>query len=674
MKRAEWWLLAIGLTVFASPVVAQVPQATAAGLEAGSRVSGFTMSPATIDLTRGDTILVRFTAIDDAGQAIEGARLGLSRSTNSFDVTSIRDSIPNAYRLWGNVPGEYQFQMSVQRADSAGGFQWSSIGAREVKVREWPAASIAIEEPGYRPYVGTMVRMSGAVLTDRGTEHATAEIEWHSSNSSVASVTPSGVVSFWRPGELMLDATTVDGVSATYSMTVVANPGRQINVSNTAAGTTRTGDVVQFRAEVLDEAGRPVDGMAISYAVHGMDGPGAVIFDDGAFVAEEPGAYKVVITAGALASESLLEVSSRGVRVPVELVGRGTMSQFATSDLWAFTGKDGRDYVYTGTMPANGGEHMFAWDVTDPANIVKTDSVRIDARRVNDVKVNPDASWAIITGENSSNRRNGITVLDLTDPAHPQVIGELTEGMTGGVHNVWIMGDIVYTINDGTLAMDIVDMADPANPEHIGTWELRPGDTNKYLHDVWSDGQYAYLSYWNDGVVILDVGAGTHGGSVREPAFVSSFGYNGNTHVVWRDRDYLFMGDEIFGCAECINGPRGYVHVVDVSDIEHPVEVARYEVPEAGTHNLWVEDEVLYIAYYQGGLRIVDVSGELRGDLYRQGREIGWYHTAAQPGEGMVTGQPMAWGPQPFKGNVFVSDLNSGLWVLHYEKPERPMP
>ena len=40
----------------------------------------------------------------------------------------------------------------------------------------------------------------------------------------------------------------------------------------------------------------------------------------------------------------------------------------------------------------------------------------------------------------------------------------------------------------------------------------------------------------------------------------------------------------------------------------------------------------------------------------------------------MVPGQPMAWGPQPFKGNVFVSDLNSGLWVLHYEKPERPTP
>ena len=66
----------------------------------------------------------------------------------------------------------------------------------------------------------------------------------------------------------------------------------------------------------------------------------------------------------------------------------------------------------------------------------------------------------------------------------------------------------------------------------------------------------------------------------------------------------------------------GWVHVVDWSDWEHPHEVARYQVPEAGSHNLWVEDDVLYVAFYNGGLRVVDVSGELMGDLYKQGREI----------------------------------------------------
>ena len=57
----------------------------------------------------------------------------------------------------------------------------------------------------------------------------------------------------------------------------------------------------------------------------------------------------------------------------------------------------------------------------------------------------------------------------------------------------------------------------------------------------------------------------------------------------------------------------GYVHILDMSDIEAPVEVARYEVPDAGAHNMWIEDDIMYIGYYQGGLRVVDISGELLG-------------------------------------------------------------
>ena len=105
----------------------------------------------------------------------------------------------------------------------------------------------------------------------------------------------------------------------------------------------------------------------------------------------------------------------------------------------------------------------------------------------------------------------------------------------------------------------------------------------------------------------------------------------------------------------------GYIHVVDVQDIDNPVEVARYEVPEAGAHNVWVENDRLYVGYYQGGLRVVDVSGELRGDLYRQGREMATLKTT--DADTTTPNWPMTWGAQIFKGNIFTSDLNSGLWI-----------
>jgi hypothetical protein len=363
-----------------------------------------------------------------------------------------------------------------------------------------------------------------------------------------------------------------------------------------------------------------------------------------------------------------VEVHPREAAPPVEFLSHGARADVATSDLWAFEGLDGRDYVYTGTHSRGGGQKMFVWDVTDPTAVELIDSVMVDARVVNDVKVSDDASWAIITRENASTRRNGIVVLDLADPAHPTIMSELTDSLTGGIHNVWIVGDLVYAVNNGTNAMHILDLSDPANPTHAGRFEIRPGETGKSLHDVWAEDGYAYLSYWDDGLVIVDIGAGTHGGTPTEPVFVSSISYPaGNTHVAWRDRDYVFIGDEI-GTAD---GMRGYIHVIDVSDIDNPREVAKYDLPEAGAHNVWVEDETLYVAYYQGGVRIIDVSGTLRGDLYRQGREIGLFRTGAGVGNATSPNSPMAWGPQVFKGNVFVSDMNSGLWVIKHEKPRR---
>ena len=96
------------------------------------------------------------------------------------------------------------------------------------------------------------------------------------------------------------------------------------------------------------------------------------------------------------------------------------------------------------------------------------------------------------------------------------------------------------------------------------------------------------------------------------------------------------------------------MHIVDFTDFRNPVEVARFEVPEAGSHNLWIEDDILYAAFYQGGLRVVDLSGELMGDLYRQGREIATF--LPNDPDGFVKNETMVWGAQPYKGLIYVSD------------------
>ena len=84
-------------------------------------------------------------------------------------------------------------------------------------------------------------------------------------------------------------------------------------------------------------------------------------------------------------------------------------------------------------------------------------------------------------------------------------------------------------------------------------------------------------------------------------------------------------------------------------------------VPEAGAHNMWVEDDIMYMGYYNGGGRVVDVSGELRGNLYRQGREIARLWTGDP--KGWRPNLPFTWGAQPYKGLIYFNDINSGIWI-----------
>ena len=96
-------------------------------------------------------------------------------------------------------------------------------------------------------------------------------------------------------------------------------------------------------------------------------------------------------------------------------------------------------------------------------------------------------------------------------------------------------------------------------------------------------------------------------------------------------------------------------HFVDFTDTKNPKEVAKYELPTHGSHNFWIQDDILYVGMYTGGLRIVDLSGDLLGDLYKQGREIGYLLTGNP--KGYIPNDTMVWGAQLYKCILFRFNL-----------------
>ncbi|MGH9261897.1 MAG: LVIVD repeat-containing protein, partial [Acidimicrobiales bacterium] len=343
-------------------------------------------------------------------------------------------------------------------------------------------------------------------------------------------------------------------------------------------------------------------------------------------------------------------------------------------------------------------DRVYAIDVSNPAAPVITDSVVVDARVINDVMTTEDGRYGVVTREAASTRRNGIVILSFEDPAHPKPIAEFTETVTGGVHSAFVYRGYVFLTDDATGSLRVIDIRDPYRPRQVARWQT-PTEGGRMLHDVDVRDGLAYLSYWNDGLVILDVGAGIKGGSPENPQLVSQLTYDLNalykrvelvggpsfirgTHTAWRHGRYVFVGDEVFSAAPPQPGQGipslglgrayGRLHVIDVADVTRPRAVAWFEPPDGGAHNVWVAGDTLFLGDYQGGLRVIDIGGELQGDLLAQGREIAHVHTGDS--QGYVPNAAMAWGAIYRDGLIFVNDVNSGLWIVRLAPTQTILP
>lgn len=561
-------------------------------------------------------------------------------------------------------------------------------GFTKVIVKATPVARIEIENVAKPIVVGGTAKLSAIARSSNGNPRNDAVIAWASDNPSVATVDAAGVVTGVAPGRATLRATSGSG-SGNVAITVVKSTLTGLSIEPRTAS-ARTGDVVRFNARAQG-AGDQVDNFVARWAV---TGDGATIDSDGGFVAERPGTYVVTATSGAHQSVASIVVAPRNVEREIEVVGHalskdmldGNGAVILTAEQWIFG-----NYAYVSTI----WDKLLVYDISDPAHPKLTDTLKVDARLINDVSTTADGKIAVITREQASSRKNGIVFLDTSDMAHPKIISEYTATVTGGVHSAFIDGHYVYLTDDTTGSMRVIDFRDVKNPKEVARWQTesdvvttirtKEGESiaGRYLHDLQVKDGLAYLAYWRDGLVILDVGKGIKGGSPENPQLVSRLPFNhyelyghgwlAGTHSVFRYKNYVFVGDEVFPPIFNMHDKkripvRGIIHVVDVSDMEHPRKVAEYPVPEAGAHNMWVENDIMYMGYYNGGGRIVDVSGELRGDLYRQGREIA--HLWAGHPEGYRPNLPFTWGAQPHKGLIYFNDVNTGLWVVKLAGPK----
>ena len=558
-----------------------------------------------------------------------------------------------------------------------------------------PLDRIVFNQRPSKLYSGTSTPLSVEVFDEADLKRSELNVKLTSSNKDVAEFDILGNLETKKSGSTTISA-RVENLKESFKISVVKNPARKVTLSLDKEE-IRTGDVISLNAKALNRSGRIINDIPITYSYLGQANYGefglpaaGLITDDGRFVAETAGLYTLIASSNGYSAQKTIKVVPRDVKKQVKLVGHGLISDVLTGDLWVWAGVDeheGKDFAVTGTWGSNG--EAYFWDVTDPSKMTIIDTITVDARTVNDVKISEDGRVGVITREGASNRKNGFVVLDVTDPYNVKITAEFNDDMTGGVHNVFIYDNHVYAVNNGR-KYDIINIDDPSNPFRVGVFELdTPGHS---IHDVWIENGIAYSSNWSDGVVAVDIGGAkfdeadrsksqfnpllsrTGQGSPSNPVKLASMeDPTGRNHAAFpflsksTGNFYIIAGDENFPWGVLApkgqpSNPRGGYHFLNFSDPDNPKEEAIYEVPEAGSHNLWVFDDILIAGNYQGGLRVVDISGELLGDIYKQGREIGLYVPYNK--EGKIPNAPMVWGAQPYKDYIFFADMNSGLYCI----------
>lgn len=537
--------------------------------------------------------------------------------------------------------------------------------------------SITIEGGARRMIVGATVPHSARLRDASGAERRDLPVQWTSSDPNVASVNQFGVMTAVRPGTVTVRA-VAGSLSAERKYSVEANPVKSLTLSITA-DQVKTGDVVEVSAMAFDGNGYKVPNVPFLYTFTSAVEDSAVgqlapaeLDQKGRFVAQKAGDYQIIAIAPGLVAHRTIRVANRDVSETARVVSRLAVPGAQVSSVVAWRGRDGRDFALSCGMGTRG--QLVAYEIAD-GSLKAIDTTNVDGKGASDCVVDGESGVGAVVRD-VGNGRSSITLLDMSDPRAMKALGTIDDGL-GAVGGVAISRKYLYAVSDAR-RLDIISLEDPARPRRAGSLELgteRAGSTAAGSPtDVSITDGIAYVALGRLGMAMVDVGNGKFGGSPTKPARVAGFHAPfSSTHAAYGFKSrtgkwYAILSEDIGASADAAqNGPStgqpGFARIVDFTDPTRPEEVARYEVPEAGVQDLRIDGERLYVAAQNGGVRVVDIGADLKGNLYHQGREIARSAPTDGPTPNVVTVHPV-------RGGLLAADRSSGVWMVKLSTKE----
>ncbi len=227
---------------------------------------------------------------------------------------------------------------------------------------------------------------------------------------------------------------------------------------------------------------------------------------------------------------------------------------------------------------------------------------------------------AIVVGNRGyfgSGNGAGVHIVDLTNPANPQLLGVVNPdngNAFSSIHEMVVDGNLLYE-NFNSLSNKIIKVINISNPKNpVFVRDINPSEV-RWVHAMHIRGNRMFTSGWGSSSArgrteIYDIAnvestAPTLLGFVEDSSGVTS---GNNMHSSWSSED----GNYLYSARETTNGS-GDVRVYDITNPAVPVLVNSLTMQGLGLnavtpHNPVVVGNLLYVAWYQAGIQVFDIS------------------------------------------------------------------
>jgi hypothetical protein len=436
--------------------------------------------------------------------------------------------------------------------------------------------------------------------------------------SSLAAVQAEGI---WN---LNVELNDGSGSAATMRLTGLASGPTLLGLNVTERQVS--GDTFFLASDVVDTSGDPV-----RYVVAGCSatGPGqmAGIFRRcQAGRADLQGTFQGV----RLTRRAGEEESSKVERVGEVSLPRGSATELAVAN--------GVAYVVAGK------EGLFVFDVSNPAQPTRVAESKPSNDVYSDVLVNGQTLYV-------ATKNSGIVVFDLADPKAPVRVRSVPEKAVE-VSAVAVDGNILYAASPYPNAEVLVyDVTKPAEPKLLTNYYVEGSEplTGERPLDVTAKDGKLYVSHWTYGMTVSDVT------TPAKPKLMGRFaGASSRTTAVGTlgNRTVAFDAGEDWGA---------HLSVLNVTLPTLPEQMGEFRLrPEVSIRAVALSGTKLYLAYYQDGLRVLDVA------VPGEPRQVAYYNTWRESdiGRGATFFDGLNALRVPGDGYIYATETARGLMIF----------